>query len=699
MFKFRKIRTKLIALIGLVVVVALVSTIVIVAKKSSDMAKANAFKQAEETANRYGMTVKSQIDEAMSAARTTAQTFEAMKELGNIDRKTMNEVLKNMVLKNDKFIGVWTCWEPNALDGKDAEFSNLEGHDSTGRFIPYWSKVDGKLELVPLVDYDIQGAGDYYLIAKETKEEVVLDPYYYEIGGKDVLITSLVVPIIHEGKFVGVAGLDIALDTFQDMIKGIKPFETGYASLISNNGIYVGHADNEKVGTDLESDGMKDVMDEIQAGEEYSVINYSGTLQSDVYRFFVPINIGKSITPWSFAVNIPMGKVMEQANDIRNYSIIIGIISIIIIFAVIYIVTGSIVKPINSTIKMLKDIAEGEGDLTKQLDVKTNDEIQELAKWFNVFVSKIRNVVENIKNNTNVLKEATGGVSQAMNQANQTVDEVAKSINTVSESVQQNASIVEETNASIEEVSNTAEIIYEESEDAYDNGKVVLTEANEGAEVLDEAVKAIEKVEDSTENVFNVLQELKVSSNEISQIISIMTEITEQTNLLALNAAIEAARAGDAGKGFAVVAEEVRQLAEESKKSADKIVCVVKDIQQKTEKTDLMMKEEKQFVETSVEKVNDANYKFNNILKSIKQVSEKIQLMSKSSGQQSQITSEMTSAMESLSAEIQNNASASQEVSASVEEQVSTFEEIGSNVEEINSITSKLKEQTDKFKV
>lgn len=312
-------------LVSLIILLSYIIVIITVSVKSVEMAKGSAFELTDETANRYGTYVKAEIEVAMDSARTLTRTFESMKISGITDREVMNNILKHVLKDNPHFIAIWACWEPNALDGKDNEFINMSGHDSTGRFIPYWNRFNNKLDLEPLYDYETPGSGDYYLIPKNTKSETIIEPYWYPIAGNEVLLTSLVVPIICEEKFLGVVGIDITLNTFQELISGIKPFQTGYASLISNNGQYVAH-NSEQIGQYLEDAKAKEA---IKLGKTYTSIN------SDFYRVFVPINIGNTTTPWSIALSVPMDVILQKANEIRNFLIIITLISLFLIIKLI----------------------------------------------------------------------------------------------------------------------------------------------------------------------------------------------------------------------------------------------------------------------------------------------------------------------------------------------------------------------------
>ena len=145
-------------------------------------------------------------------AQALAATFAQLRGLGVTDRRIFDSILREMLDRHPEFVGVWTVWEPNALDGKDRDFSNAPGHDATGRFVPFWNRVGGQIHVEPNVNYDIPGLGDWYLVPTRRRCETVLDPYEVPAAGKPLFITSMVAPILIDGVCVGAAGVDVAMD-------------------------------------------------------------------------------------------------------------------------------------------------------------------------------------------------------------------------------------------------------------------------------------------------------------------------------------------------------------------------------------------------------------------------------------------------------------------------------------------------------
>ena len=150
----------------------------------------------------------------VSTPRVLAETFAAMRALGISDRRLFDEILRETLAQNPQYLGVWTVWEPNALDGRDEEFANKPHHDSTGRFIPFWNRGGGRIHVEPNLGYDVPGFGDWYLVPMQRRAETVIDPYEFPIAGRREFITSQVAPIFFKGECVGATGIDIAVDDF-----------------------------------------------------------------------------------------------------------------------------------------------------------------------------------------------------------------------------------------------------------------------------------------------------------------------------------------------------------------------------------------------------------------------------------------------------------------------------------------------------
>lgn len=199
-------------------------------------------RNSEVTAERWALEVKDMLDVGLGMIRG----FRWPLIYATPERSQVINAIRGMLGRNKNWFGMWLIYEPNAFDGRDAQFRNTLGHDATGRFVPYIGRSKGAdvLDLEPSVNYDTNDEkAEYYNIPKRTNEMAVIDPYVYPVAGKDVWMISLVAPISLDENFYGVAGIDIALDQLQAFFKDIKPFRgQGYISLISPKGLYAAHS-------------------------------------------------------------------------------------------------------------------------------------------------------------------------------------------------------------------------------------------------------------------------------------------------------------------------------------------------------------------------------------------------------------------------------------------------------------------------
>jgi len=338
----------------------------------------------------------------------------------------------------------------------------------------------------------------------------------------------------------------------------------------------------------------------------------------------------------------------EQAESTSSNGLILGTITIILLFAVAIPIARAIRSNLKGVIDSLQDIAQENGDLTVRLSTTSKDEIGDLVFWFNSFIEKLQGVIKNVVDTALPLAETSNTIQRL---SEQTINSFQRQ----SDSVLQSRQSVEEMSLSVADITTNAA-------EAADSARNASEEANKGKLVVESTVKGIRDLADNVTQSAETIVQLQEDTNRVNVVLEVIRGIAEQTNLLALNAAIEAARAGEQGRGFAVVADEVRNLASRTQDSTQQINQILEQLQSAASKAVSMMESSQASVEESVKSANDAGVSLVSITDTVNTITDMNGAIAVATEEQHQVSGLMVGHVEDIQGCADEASAASSEI-------------------------------------
>lgn len=354
---------------------------------------------------------------------------------------------------------------------------------------------------------------------------------------------------------------------------------------------------------------------------------------------------------------------------------------------------------LKKVIAEVSDIARGKGDLTATVTVPTRDVMGDLADAINEMVSSLRESMIEIRTIAVELANSADSLAGSIEGMSSSIGEVTSAAEQISTGSEDQARKVEDTSHAMGEVSRVVEGIADKGQVSARQSELTAELAERGGEASQEAARVMSEIYESVKRSENLVEGLGERFTQIGIIIDVITDIADQTNLLALNAAIEAARAGEHGKGFAVVAGEVRKLAENSKRSAEQISHLIREIMSETRRVSASMAESTGCVDTGQEVAHKTGEALEGIMNSSSTAAHAASEISDAIQGIAANTDRVFGAINDIAAIAQETAASTQEVAATINEQRVSTEDVADQSLALARLASKLHELTDGFKV
>lgn len=369
-----KIWQKIIVFILGAIVIVFSFIFIFISQTSRKIIYKNAIEYSNAVVKQNALQIEGWMNNDLAIARALSNAFLEYKSLPQEKWLVHYRDMYNRIfVVNPQIDALWDSWELSNLDPK--------WDKPTGRqfYIVYRQDniIKTKREIRSLT-----GDPPTYGGMKKAATERLEEPYISVLqGGK--MMTSIAAPFLENGKFIGLVGFDLLLNRFQDLVHSIKPYNNSYAFLLSNKGIFVAHQDTsfyKKNIADKQPDIVKDykLLEKVQKGEYLNFI-YKAKNGEEFYYSFAPIIVGKTNSPWSLGIVVPLNEVMAEANKNYNLNLLAGIFGIVILIIVLIVFTNYLTRPINKMTKLLENVASGKIDNSTSLDIKTGDEIEVMA--------------------------------------------------------------------------------------------------------------------------------------------------------------------------------------------------------------------------------------------------------------------------------------------------------------------------------
>lgn len=535
---------------------------------------------------------------------------------------------------------------------------------------------------------------DYFQKIMAGNESTISDPLISKVDNTAVVVFGVALKDTG-GNTIGMLGGTFPIDSLQQLVADVKVGETGYAFIVQEDGLFIGHPQKEMV---LQSKIADLSIPEMVTAHEKALTDEQGMLR---YTFdgVEKFNFYKKLenTNWVLYITAPVEEATSKLSYLAILSFVTAGIVLVVTVIIIILFSSRLVRPIQKMSNITSSIAKG--DLTLKIDHKSKDEVGLLGQNFNVMIEGMQNILLKINAVSDHVKTSSATLVESSEETKMSAEQVATAINELATGTTDIVNSVTSVTDKVQYMSETLKELSRFANEVNDTSLESKDLSEKGELLINEAIKTISEANHQVQATAEIIKLVDKRSSEIGNVINMITSIAEQTNLLALNASIEAARAGDAGKGFAVVAEEVRKLATETSSSADKIANMIRETQSESNRAVTSIEQGLGVVEDGMERVIESGDAFTRISGNVNMVSNQTTKINASIQNLEEISAAISVDMESISAVTEESSAGAEQVSAASEQQAASAVHISNDAVELSKLSFELQEMINQFKI